>query len=120
MQWNEQLASAFKTCYTHKAVSGREGLLHAVTVLDVATLCPAGKSCCWPQVVNRDELLNSLEDIATAFDMRVRPYSATSGQSVPLLTPLPTAVAAQTSRHPCLSPACSCTVYQFGPKHGSG
>ncbi|KAL3143022.1 hypothetical protein ABBQ38_003301 [Trebouxia sp. C0009 RCD-2024] len=29
-------------------------------------------------VMNRDELLNSLEDIAEAFDMRVRPYSATS------------------------------------------
>ena len=39
------------------------------------------------QVMNRDELLNSLEDIATAFDMRVRPYSATSGQlSLPPFT----------------------------------
>lgn len=31
--------------------------------------------------MNRDELLKSLEDIAEAFDMRVRPYSATSGQA---------------------------------------
>ena len=48
-------------------------------MLYVATLCPAAKSRSWSQVVNRDELLNSLEDIATAFDMRVRPYSGTSG-----------------------------------------
>lgn len=34
------------------------------------------------KVMNRDELLNSLEDIAEAFDMRVRPYSATSGQTL--------------------------------------
>ena len=43
------------------------------------------KLCCLPalpKVMNRDELLNSLEDIAEAFDMRVRPYSATSGQSL--------------------------------------
>ena len=78
---------------------------HNSCLLDVATLNPAGKSRCWPQVVNRDELLNSLEDIATAFDMRLRPYSATSGQPFPRLTPLPTAVVAQTSWHPCLSPA---------------
>ena len=36
------------------------------------------------QVVNRDELLSSLDDIATAFDMRVRPYSATAGMQLGL------------------------------------
>lgn len=40
------------------------------------------------KVMNRDELLKSLEDIAEAFDMRVRPYSATSGQALFLQTSL--------------------------------
>lgn len=35
--------------------------------------------CHCTQVVNRNELLDTLEDIAHALDMRVRPYSATSG-----------------------------------------
>ena len=45
------------------------------------------KHACVVQVTNRDELLNSLDDIATAFDMRVRPYSATSGPC-PTLSPM--------------------------------
>lgn len=32
------------------------------------------------QVVNRKELLDTLEDIANALDMKVRPYSATSSK----------------------------------------
>ncbi len=93
---------------------------HNSCLLHVAALHPANKSRCWPQVVNRDELLNSLEDIATAFDMRVRPYSATSGQPFPLLTPLPTAVVMQTFRHFGLLPPRLCKMQQSGPKHCSG
>ncbi len=99
---------------------GPASCCHSSCLLDVATLHSANKSRCWPQVVNRDELLNSLEDIATAFDMRVRPYSATSGQIFLLLTPLPTAVVVQTFRHFSLSPPCCCKTQQSGPKHYSG
>jgi len=92
---------------------------HNACLLHVATLHAAGKPRCWPQVVNRDELLNSLEDIATAFDMRVRPYSATSGQTFSLLTP-PTALVVHTFRHFYLSPACLCRMRQLCPIHCSG
>ncbi|DBA71209.1 TPA: hypothetical protein ACH3X2_011604 [Trebouxia sp. C0005] len=50
-------------------------------------------------VVNRDELLNSLEDIATAFDMRVRPYSATSAASFASYVSIMSKTGVLVSRH---------------------
>ncbi|DBB16714.1 TPA: hypothetical protein ACH3X3_014959 [Trebouxia sp. C0006] len=50
-------------------------------------------------VVNRDELLNSLEDIATAFDMRLRPYSATSAASFASYVSIMSKTGVLVSRH---------------------
>lgn len=50
-------------------------------------------------VVNRDELLGSLDDIATAFDMRVRPYSATAGASFASFVSVMSKTGVLVSRH---------------------